>query len=294
MATVEINKGIEPFDDRMDATRSNAERKPWGKTPNADQFKLDSEYAVTQPAPVVPAVTPAPVMPAPKFVHKMANGTTLEAETVEELAKKIEAAVNTQTPVPLDFEDKPLYQPIEFKRKELSLQEQANILNVWKENPQKALRMLEEAEYGHPMEVILQTLSRDEQRELHRRQDEAAADFLGDVEDYNPTVANGRKLTEYLKSKGKPITKQNLVLSFQQLVAAGDKSLLRKVEEQPPAESAAATDESLTETPPPPTVVPSNQGRPEVPAPGQVDVAKFASMNLDQQKKFFADLRRRQ
>lgn len=290
---IDITKGIEPFNDHTDFSRNNADRKPFGKS-GTDQLNMGDEYAVVVPESVTPRAPEVKLVEAPtmKFSHKLANGTTLEAPTIEELASLIEKSFQTQTP--LEFEDKPVYEPVEFKRKELSLTEQANILNVWKENPQKAMRMLQEAEYGAPMEVVHQSLERAEQRELNRKQEEAGAEFLAECETYNPTPANGKKLTAFLREKNKPITKQNLVLSFQQLVAAGDKSLLRKVDAPVLPEVTAADDPSLTEVPPPPTVVPSNQGRPEAPAAGQVDVAKFASLPLDQQKKFFADLRRRQ
>ena len=293
---IDITKGIEPFDDTMDFSRHNPNRKPWGKG-GVDGLDVRSEYDT------IPAIEPEKQAepekkvetPAPKFTHKLKDGTVLEAPTVDELATLIEQAATkvAPPPVPVEFEDKPLYQPLEFKRKELSLQEQANILNVWKENPQKALRMLEEAEYGVSMDQILQTLGRVELRELNRMQEVAAMEFMEECETYNPTPANGKKLTELLKTKGKPITKQNLVLSFNQLVAAGDKSLLRKAEEQAPPESATANEE-LTEVPEPPTVVPSNQGLPEAPTPGQVDVAKFARLPLNEMQKFFSQQRQRQ
>lgn len=290
---IDITKGIEPFNDHTDFSRNNADRKPFGKS-GTDQLNMGDEYAVVVPAMEAPKAPETVTPPAAKFTHKLANGTALEAPTIEELASLIEKSFQTQPPAPLEFEDKPVYEPVEFKRKELSLTEQANILNVWKENPQKAMRMLQEAEYGAPMEVVHQSLERAELRELNRKQEEAGAEFLAECETYNPTPANGKKLTAFLREKNKPITKQNLVLSFQQLVATGDKSLLRKVDAPVLPEVTAADDPSLTEVPPPPTVVPSNQGRPEAPAAGQVDVAKFASLPLDQQKKFFADLRRRQ
>jgi hypothetical protein len=294
--TIDISKGIESFDDRTDFSRNNTERKPWGKSNSADALNLGSEYDVTvpavEPAAVVPAVVP-PVVEAPKkFTHKLANGTTLEAATVEELAAQIEKSFNTQAPVPVEFEDKPLYQPVEFKRKELSLTEQANILNVWKENPQKALRMLEEAEYGVSMDVLLQNLSRAELRELNRMQEEAGAAFLMDNETYNPTRANGKKLTDYLKEKGKPTTTKNLTVAFQQLVAAGDKTLLRKVDDPAPVVVPVVVADDLEDSPAPPVVVPSNQGLPGAPPTTQLDPAKFATMTLAQQKDFFAKLRR--
>jgi hypothetical protein len=290
---IEINKAYEPFNDQMDTTRGNPDRKPFGKTPNADQFNLGSEYDVTNP-PVTPepVVTTTPAVPEKKFTHKLANGTVLEAPTVEALAEAIEKSITQAPAAPVEFEDKPLYAPMEFKRKDLTLAEQAEILNLWKENPQAALRKLEEAEYGAPMDSILQNLSRAETRELHRRQEEAAAEFLGECDTYKATRANGKKLTDHLEKLGKPITKQNLVLSFHQLVAAGDKSLLQTPGEQAPPEPGTQTEEVLTEAPAPPVHVPSNQGIPEAPAKGQVDVAKFASLSLAEQKKFFADLRR--
>ncbi len=296
---MEINKGIEPFEDRTDFSRGNKDRQQWGKNNGAENFHMGSEYEVQQPPPVQPPpVTQPPVAQPPqnvqKFTHKLANGTTLEAATVEELAGLIEKSFNAAPPIPQEFEDKPLYTPMEFKRKDLSLAEQAEILNLWKENPQAAMRKLQEAEYGATMDVILQTLTAEQLDRLNRMQEIAGAEFVMETETYNATPANGKKLTAYLREKGKPITKQNLVLSFQLLVAAGDKSLLRKVEEQPPAESALATDTNLTETPPPPVVVPSNQGRPEAPPAGQVDVAAFAALPLDKQKAFFSNLRRTQ
>jgi len=287
---MDINKGIEPFDEITDFTRGNKERKPWGKSDSPDQFDLRSEYDVTVPPVVeVPPVTPPPVAPAPKFTHKLANGTVLEAPTVEELASQIEKALQTPTPTPpLEFEDKPVYEGYQFQRKELSLTEQANILNVMKENPQKAYRMLQEAETGATTDKLLQVLNETQMALRMQKEMEAGVEFLGECEDFNPTKGNGEKLTAYVRSKGKPITVKNLTVAFRQLVAAGDASLVMKVE--PPA---PVVEEHLEETPPPPTVVPSNQGRPETPAPGSVDVAKFAAMPLDQQKKFFSDLRRR-
>lgn len=299
--TIDITKGIESFDDRTDFSRNNQDRKPYGKSNGADALHIGSEYDVApapeaQPTPAPQtAAPPAPPAEKPKFTHKLANGETLEAESVEALAAAIEKSLSQQKPAVVEFEDRPVYQPLEFKRKELSLQEQASILNVWKENPQKAMRMLQEAEYGTTLESVLAHLNQAELREFHRRQDEAALDFMGECETYNPTPANSKKLTEYLKSKGKPITKQNLVLSFQQLVAAGDKSLLRKVDEQPPAASAEANETDLTEIPPPPTVVPSGTGMPE--PPKQVDADKFAkefaSWPLHKQQAWFADQKRK-
>ena len=293
---IEINKGIEAFDERTDFSRSNPDRKPWGKG-GTDGLNIASEYDVAAPpAPVEPPVVEPPKVetPAPKFTHKLKDGTLLEAESIEALAEKIEKAVTTQAPPPpLEFEDKPLYQPYEFKPKELSLAEQADILNLWKENPQKAMRKLQEADLGAPASVIIQKLQEAQNVIRMKAEEEAGAEFLGECDTYNPTPANGKKLVEHLKTKGKPITRQNLVLSFQQLVAAGDKTLLRKVDEQPPAESAVVDDPSLTDVPAPPAIVPSNQGLPVAPPAGQVDVAKFAAMSLDQQKKYFSDLRRR-
>src|SRR6266704_2321268 len=271
---MEINKGIEPFDEITDFTRGNKERKPWGKSDSADQFDLRSEYDVIVPPVVeVPPVTPPPVAPAPKFTHKLANGTVLEAPTVEELASQIEKALQTPTPTPpLEFEDKPVYEGYQFQRKELSLTEQANILNVMKENPQKAYRMLQEAETGATTDKLLQVLNETQMALRMQKEMEAGVEFLGECEDFNPTKSNGEKLTAYVRSKGKPITVKNLTVAFRQLVAAGDASLVMKVE--PPA---LVVEQNLEETPPPPVVVSSNQGRPETPAPGSVDVAKFAA-----------------
>lgn len=282
---MEINKPVTPFDDRMDTSRNNPERKPWGKGTDATGLNLDSEYKVSITE-VKPAETSAPPQ---KFTHKLANGTVLEAGTIEELAGLIEKSFQQAPTPPLDFEDKPLYQPYEFKRKELTLAEQAEILNVWKENPQKAMRMLQEADLGAPVEVLIQKLTETQTLLRIRAEEEAGAEFVGDVEDYNPTATNAKKLTDYLREKGKPITKNNLTVAFRQLVAAGDKNLVRKVEAQP-----EAPEPGVTEPPEPPTVVPSNQGSIETPAQSTLDVAKFQSMTLDQQKKFFSDLRRRQ
>lgn len=291
--SVVIDKPMQTFDDQTDFSRNNPARQQWGKQNSTSDFHLANEYDTQPPTPEPPS-TEVPVPPAPKFTHKLANGTLLEAESFEALAAQIEKAAQPQTPAPvpqiLEFEDKLPYQPIEFKPKELSLQEQANILNVWKENPQKALRMLEEAEYGHPMETILQRLSRAEQRELERAQMEAGVEFMGECEDYNPTATNGKKLTEFLAKEKKPITKQNLKVAFLKL-SAEDKTLLRKVDE--PTPTPEPEDPTLVETPPPPTVVPSNQGRVESQPQNVVDVAKFASMTLKQQQEYFATLKRR-
>jgi hypothetical protein len=287
---IEINKGIEPFDDVTDFTRGNKDRKPWGKQESTNELHMGSEYDVTVPTPNNPEIPPVqpPVTPAPKFTHKLANGTVLEADTVEALASQIEKALQVQTPPPppLDFEDKPVYEGYTFKRKELSLQEQADILNVMKENPQKAYRMLQEAETGATTERLLQALNETQVALRTQKETEAGAEFLGECEDFNPTAANGQKLVAYLKEKKKPITVRNLKVAFQQLVAAGDKSLVMKPDAQPPVE-----DDSV-DVPPPPTIVPSNTGRFEAPAAATVDAAKFAALPLDKQKAYFANLRR--
>src|SRR5262249_23641791 len=157
---------------------------------------------------------------------------------------------------------------------------QADILNLFKENPQKAIRQLEEAEYGAPMETILQNLSRAERRELARREEEAGADFIMETESYNPTPANGKKIVDYVRGKGKPITKQNLTVAMNHLVAAGDQALLRKVDEP--------TATTVIETPEPPTIVPSNQGRPEAePAGNSAEFAReFAGWSLQKQQAY--------
>lgn len=285
---IDITKGIEPFEDRIDFTRGNKDRQTYGKSTGTNQFHLGNEYDVQLPeTPPVPPVVPPVETPAQKFTHKLANGTTLEAATVEELATLIEKSLVQQAPpAPVYFEDKPLYTPMEFKRKELTIKEKADILNLWAQDPQAAKRQLDEAEYGQPMEVILQQLSRSEQRELNRRQEEAGVEFVMEMDSYNPTRENAKKLTDLLHSKGKPITKHNLVVAFQQLSAA-DKSLVRKVDDVP-----EVPDPSLSDSPPIPTIVPSNTGRPDSAPPGQVDAAKFAAMPLDKQKQFFKDLRR--
>lgn len=286
---IEINKGIEAFDERIDFSRNNTDRKPWGRS-GMDNLDVRSEYDTPTVAAEAPKPTAEPpAVPEKKFTHKLSNGTVLEAATVEELAQQIEKAATTPSPAPqaLEFEDKPLYQPIEFKRKELSLQDQANILNLWKENPQKALRQLEEAEYGVSMDVLLQNLSRAELRELHRQQEIAGAEFLEECVDYRATPTNAKKLTGYLAEQNKPITKNNLKVAFQRLVQAGDKNLL--IEAQP---EVPTVDETLDEVPPPPVIVPSNQGTPPTQTTNAIDPAKFAALPLDKQKEFFRNLKR--
>jgi hypothetical protein len=286
---IEINKGIEPFEDTTDFTRGNKERKPWGKGESADQFNIGSEYEVTPltitPEPDKPAEPPAPEK---KFKHKLANGTELEAATVEELASLIEKSLQQPKPVPVEYEDTPAYKPTEFKPKQLSLQEQANILNEWKENPQSAMRKLQEAELGVPLETLIQNLSRAELRELHRAQEIAGVEFMAETESYNPTTTNAKKLTEHLAAKNKPITKKNLIVAFAEL-SATDKSMLRKVEPDAPA----VPDPDLVDAPEPPTIIPSNMGLPEKPPSQTVDAAKFASMSLKQQQEYFQSLKRR-
>lgn len=277
---VEINKGIEAFDDTTDFTRNNKDRKPFGKSDSAASLHTD-DFSV-QPA---PPTTEAPVTQPVKFTHKLADGTQLEAASVEELAKQIEQRFQ-QAPLPpaaTEFEDKALYEPVEYKPRQLSLQEQADILNLWKEDPQTAMRKLQEAELGAPLDTIVKRLGRAEQLELVRRQEEAGVEFIGENEAYNPTRANAKKITEYLASKGKPITKQNLTVAFRQLVAAGDTGLVR---------NAPPVDDGSTEVPPPPTMVPSGTGRSAAPAQPTVDAAKFASLSLKEQQEYFQRLKR--
>lgn len=288
---MEINTPTAPFNDTLDLSRNNPDRKTWGKDNSSERLHLGSEYDVTvgtQPEASVQPPNPAPGPPADEFPfkHKLSNGTELKAKTQDELYALIETELSkkVETVVELKFDDEPLYKPIEFKRKELTVQQQADLLNVWKENPQKALRMLEEAEYGVPMDALLQHLTRAEQRELERRQMEAGVEFLGECEDYNPTTANGAKLTEYLKKENKPITKNNLMVAFRKL-SETDPALIKKVDAPPPAV------EDETEELQPPVVVPSNQGRPENPASPQIDPVKFASLSLAEQAKLLTRVR---
>lgn len=293
--TIDITRGIEAFDDHTDFSRGNKDRQQFGKTVNTDQFNLGSEYDHQAAPPTtttvetnaeqtsVNIVTNTPV----KFTHKLANGETLEAATVEELATKIEKALQTQPPAVLDFEDKPLYTPTEFRPKQLTLAEQAELLNLWKENPQQAQAKLLEAQLGAPLDTILQNLSRAEQRELYRKQEEAGVEFIMECDTYKPTRENAKKLTDLLNSKAKPITKHNLLVAFQQL-SATDKTLVRS---QEPDE--VLPPEDISEVPPPPSSLPSNQGRQEAQPQGSIDAGKFAAMSLADQKKVFADLRRK-
>ena len=127
---MEINKGIEPFEDRMDVTRTNPDRKPFGAK-GTDQFHLGSEYDVKVADPETPPIEPAKVdpPPAPKVTHKLPDGTVIEGATVEELATNLEKHFSKPPQKTNDdFDDKPLYTPREFKQRELSLQEQADIL----------------------------------------------------------------------------------------------------------------------------------------------------------------------
>lgn len=287
---IDITKGIEPFEDRIDFSRNNPDRKPWGKG-SADQIDLRSEYDVTLPVPPeLPTEKKDEPALAPKFTHKLANGTVLEAASVEELAGKIEQAISKAQlpPAPLEFEDKPLYVPYEFKPKELTLQEQAEILNLWKENPQAAMRKLQEADLGASAATIIQMFHDTQQVVRQKLEEEAGVEFMLDHADtYNPTAGNAKKLTEYLKKENKPITKQNLTVAFNRLVAAGDKNLLR------PEEIVVEDEKDVEEVPPPPVIVPSNLGRQEEPPAGSIDVAKFANLSLDKQKEFFRNLKRR-
>jgi hypothetical protein len=291
----DITKGIEPFEALTDFSRNNPDRKPWGKGQDTGALHLGNEYDMIDSPPDTPPVVPPVVTPPAtekKFTHKLANGTVLEASTVEELATLIEKSLVQTPPPPVDFEDKPLYKPYEFKPKELTLAEQAEILNVWKENPQKAMRMLQEADLGAPANVIIQKLQETQTVLRMKLEEDAGAVFMGENEDYMPTVHNGKKLCAYLNEKGKPITAVNLGVALRQLVAAGDKGLLRKPD-APPVETTPPPPDNTEEIKGPPTHVPANQGLPERAAPNSVDAAAFAKLNLDQQKKFFSDLRRR-
>lgn len=289
MATV-IDKPIQPFDDQTDFSRNNPNRQKFGEHQGANKFHLGDEYAVipaepeTPPSTTVPPVTP----PAQKFTHKLANGTELTADSVEALAAAIEKSIQQQAPpAPVEFEDETVYKPIKFERKELTLQQQADILNIWKENPQKAMRMLQEAEYGASLDTIVTQLQRSELRELGRREEEIGIEWVYDnIDKYNPIPENGQKLTKFLREKQKPITKKNLDIAFAQL-SAKDPTMLKTP--TPPAPDP--TDE-LEEHPAPPAVVPSNLGGVIPPVTPQVDVEKFKRMSLKEQQEYFAKLRR--
>jgi len=282
-----IDKPIQPFDDHMDFSRNNPDRKLWGKHDSANAFHLGDEYAepaapeAQEPKPV----TPEPPAPPQKFTHKLSNGTVLEADSLDALAALIEKSFQTPAPpadAPLEFEDAFPYKPVDYKRKELSLQEQADILNVWKENPQKAFQMLMAAECGQP--DFTASLTRSEQRELERATLEAGMRFMEDVEEYNPTKANGKLLSEYLTQQKKPVTTHNLKVAYQRLLPTHPelKSVPAPVAEPEPDEPE----------PQPPAVIPAGSGLAPDEAQPKVDVNKFKSMSLEDQKKFFSALRR--
>jgi hypothetical protein len=282
--TIEINRGVETFNDQIDISRNNPDRKPFGAK-GTDQFHLGSEY--DQPSAPPTTETPPPVQEN-KFIHKLANGKVLEAKSVEELAGLIEKALQQpQTPAEvLELDDKAPYVPLSFQRRELTLQEQADILNIQKENPQKAMRMLLEAELGAPADKVISTLSASEQREAIRAQNEQEAQFMMECEGYQVSRANGKKLIEYLHEQKKPINANNLKVAFKRL-SATDKTLIA----QPETPAAEVVGEEVL---PPPTHVPTNQGRPEVEA--NADAAKFtaefATWPLSKQQEYFAKKRR--
>lgn len=271
--TIEINKGVLPFEDAPDLTRNNPDRKRWGK--GDSDFHVSDEYDT-------PAEEPAPPAPPPptKVTHKLGNGVVLEADSIDELATKIEKAL-APPPVTATWDETPVYTPMEFKPRELSVQENVMLLNEWTKNPQKVMRSFQEAEFGAPMEKIIQRLQQTETIVMQRAQEEAGVEFLTDVaEVYNPTKENATKLTNYLKEKGKPITRNNLRRAFNEL-SPTDPALLRK--QEPVAEGEEIE---------PPTTVQSNMGEPPVAAPPGVDVEKFKKMSVKDQKEFFAQLRR--
>jgi len=286
---MEINKGIEPFDDVTDLTRNNPDRKPFGRSGN-DNLSLSDEYATPKSAPVE-----APPPAAKKVKHKLSTGIELEADTIEEMATLIKKEVAKQqtSPAPLEFEDKPAYQPLKLERKEMTPQQKAEILNLWTgtattpADPQAAMRKLQEAEVGVTMEELLRLLN-DSQTVIRLKiEEEAGADFMGECDNYRATKENAKKLVDYIKSKNKPITTHNLIVAFRQL-SASDPAMLR----QPDAE---LPDPNLHETPEPPVVVPSNQGMPteEQKADTAKVIREFSNMTLKQQQEYFANLRRR-
>lgn len=283
--TIVIDKPMQAFDDRTDFSRNNTDRQKWGEHKSSDNFQMSDEYKEPEAqAPPVATETPAP--PAPqKFTHKLQNGTVLEADSVDALAALIEKSIQTPAPpAETDWEEKPAYEGTLFQRKELSLQDQANILNVWKENPQKAMRMLQEAEFGGTIENIIRSLNDAQMTIRQQKELEEQMDFLGECETYNPTKANGKKLTDYLKQNNKPCTKRNLMKAFQDL-SKNDPSLIQTVT-PPPAEEPEEPELQ------PPTVVPSNQGRQETIEQPKVDVEKFKRMSLEDQKKYFKSMSR--
>jgi hypothetical protein len=286
--TIEINRGVETFDDHTDFSRGNKDRQRFGEK-NADAFSLRDEYdapRIVDDTSVPPPVVDAP--PAPKFTHKLANGTVLEAATVEELSAAIEKSIQVQAPSAVEeFEDKPLYEGRTFTRKELPLTEQAALLNTWGQNPQAVVRKLIEAEFGATPEEVSKTITETQMALRLQKEMEAGVEFLGENEDFNPSKANGTKLTTYLREQNKPITVKNLGIAFRRLVAAGDKALLAKPE-------PVVEDPSLADSPPPPVHVPSNQGLPEtVPnMDAQKRAAEFSRLSLREQQEYFAKLRR--
>ena len=289
--TIAIEKGILPFDDRMDTSRNNPDRKTWGKSDNAKSLYQGGEYDEPLEPEVLenkPAEPPAPPVPEPappqqKFTHKLANGTVLEAESVEALAAKIEQSFNQAAkPADVQWDDAPVYKPLEFKRRELTIQEKADLLNQWAKDPQQANRALQEAEYGVTMGEILERLNRSEVREMQRSQEVAGVEFLEEYADlYRATPANAKKLTEYLKQQNKPITKNNLVKAFRALSEA-DATMLREQTPEPPEQPEEQ----------PPTIIASNQGNPPPLETPSIDVEKFKRMSLENQKKYFLSVRR--
>lgn len=275
--TIDIKTGITPFEDSVDTSRNNPNRKPWGK--GDSDFHVNDEYDTT------PEESAPPTPPPPqKVTHKLANGVVLEADSMEELAQKMEKAL-APPPPEAKWDETPVYTPMEFKPRQLSVQEEVDLLNRWPKTPQKAMRELQEAEFGATMEQIIKRLNMTEMIVMQRAQEEEGVNFLMEVaETYSATKDNADKLTAYLKEKGKPITKNNLVRAFKEM-SPTHPELLRTPE---PAAKGEEGEEFE-----PPTIVASNMGEPPVAAPPGVDIEAFKKMNVKQQKDFFAQLRAR-
>lgn len=259
--------------------------------------------AVAESAAAPPPPNPQPAQECVQEVD-LGDGSGVQVfkgASWEEVAKKLaEAQKNatkrirelSQRPTGLQPENKSLFQPVEYKPRDLTQAEQLRIADDMSQgNMTRAFDQLIESRLGvKPNELangmnLLQTLYRD------KLEQNATANWSKRHQgeywqfDFIPSLT---RISQKLLEAGYPITETNLEWSYNQLVAAGEILVEEPQDETPapPPAQPAAPPEPSRRTPAPTFVVSDRSGQrmdAQVRRP-EVDVAALTQLPLDQMR----------
>jgi len=174
-----------------------------------------------------------------------------------------------------------------------------NLEEIRQTDPLKYQRIVFEAATGLTVEAFGQAVDRVNQSDAKRIADEAAFQFQADhEEDWLASPGNTALIDGYLKERKWPVTRNNLEIAFQDLVAQRKLTMPPPETPEPPPVTPQA---NLVEevAPPPPPVSPSSSAAPRSQAKTEADLVREAAvgireMPLDEARASLADAFRRQ